>query len=99
MAGSTDIPVGGRSEELGRVLVALDRAAVGSGGTLLLAGEAGIGKSRLAVEALGLARQRGFVTLEGAAYPLQADLAYAPVLEVLGPFLARLEPGRLADLT
>jgi DNA-binding CsgD family transcriptional regulator/tetratricopeptide (TPR) repeat protein len=97
-AGSTVVPLVGRSEELGRVLAALERAAAGSGGALLLAGEAGIGKSRLAVEALTLARQRGFVTLEGAAYPLQADLAYAPVLEALGPFLAGLEPGRLAAL-
>ena len=98
MAGATVGPLVGRSEELGRVLGALDRAAAGSGGTLLLAGEAGIGKSRLAEEALVLARRRGFVTLEGAAYPLQADLAYAPVLELLGPFLAGLEPGRLAAL-
>ena len=98
MAGATVVPLVGRSEELGWVVVALDRAAAGSGGTLLLAGEAGIGKSRLAAEALALARRRGFVTLAGAAYPLQADLAYAPVLEVLGPFLARLEPGRLAAL-
>jgi DNA-binding CsgD family transcriptional regulator len=98
VAGSTVVPLVGRSEELGRVLAALGRAAAGSGGALLLAGEAGIGKSRLAVEALTLARQRGFVTLEGAAYPLQADLAYAPVLEALGSFLAGLEPGRLAAL-
>jgi DNA-binding CsgD family transcriptional regulator len=88
----------GRSEELGRVLAALERAAAGSGGALLLAGEAGIGKSRLALEALTLARRRGFVALKGAAYPLQADLAYAPVLEALGPFLAGMEPGRLAAL-
>ena len=87
----------GRAEELGRVLAALERAGAGSGGTLLLAGEAGIGKSRLAAEALDLARERGFVTLEGAAYPLQADLASAPVLEVLGPFLAGLVGG-LPDL-
>jgi len=97
MAGSTGVPLVGRSEELGRVLAALERAVVGSGGALL-AGEAGIGKSRLAAEALTLARRRGFVTLQGAAYPLQADLAYAPVLELLGPFLAGLEPGRLAAL-
>jgi DNA-binding CsgD family transcriptional regulator len=98
VAGSTVVPLVGRSEELGRVLAALERAAAGSGGALLLAGEAGIGKSRLGVEALALARQRGFMTLQGAAHPLQADLAYAPVLEALGPFLAGLEPGRLAGL-
>jgi DNA-binding CsgD family transcriptional regulator/tetratricopeptide (TPR) repeat protein len=95
---STDVPLVGRSEELGRVLAALERAAGGSGGALLLAGEAGIGKSRLAAEALTLARRRGFVTLQAAAYPLQDDLAYAPVLELLGPFLAGLEPGRRAAL-
>jgi predicted ATPase len=98
MAGSAGVPLVGRSQELGRVLAALDRAAAGSGGALLLDGEAGIGKTRLAAEALALARQRGFVTLQGAAYPLQADLAYAPVLEALGPFLAGLEPGRRAAL-
>ncbi len=80
------------------MLAALERAAAGAGGALLLAGDAGIGKSRLAMEALTLVRQRGFVTLEAAAYPLQADLAYAPVLEALGPFLAGLEPGRMAAL-
>jgi DNA-binding CsgD family transcriptional regulator len=94
VAGATVVPLVGRSEELGRVLAALERAATGSGGALLLAGEAGIGKSRLAAEALTLARRRGFVTMQSAAYPMQADLAYAPVLELLGPFLAGLEPGR-----
>src|SRR6266511_1348844 len=98
VAGSTVVPLVGRSEELGWVLAALELAAAGAGGALLLAGDAGIGKSRLAMEALTLVRQRGFVTLEAAAYPLQADLAYAPVLEALGPFLVGLEPGRMAAL-
>ena len=98
MAGPSDIPLLGRSAELGRVLEALQRAADGAGGTLLLAGEPGIGKTRLAMEALTLARRRGFLTLECAAYPLQADLAYAPVLEALGPYLGGLAPGKLATL-
>ncbi|HEY5881677.1 MAG TPA: AAA family ATPase [Nakamurella sp.] len=98
MAGSSDIPLLGRSAELGRVLDALHRAADGAGGTLLLAGEPGIGKTRLATEALTLARRRGFLTLECAAYPLQADLAYAPVLEAFGPYLGGLAAGRVAEL-
>jgi DNA-binding CsgD family transcriptional regulator len=92
------LPFVGRYIELDRVRIAIERAAAGSGGTLLLAGEEGIGKSRLAAEALALARQRGFLTLSGTAYALHTDLAYAPVLEAIGPFLAGLPAGRLAQL-
>ena len=98
MAGSSVAPLVGRSTELGRVLAALNRADAGTGGTMLLAGEPGIGKTRLATEALAVARRCGFETVHGAAFPLQADLAYAPVLEALGPFLGGLDPGRLALL-
>ena len=49
-------------------------------------------------EALVLARQRGFLTLKGTAYALHTDLAYAPVLEAIGPFLAGLPAGHLSQL-
>jgi MoxR-like ATPase len=49
------VPLVGRSVELRRLVAALDRAAGGRGGTVLLAGEAGVGKSRLAGEAMELA--------------------------------------------
>ena len=98
MADSAAIPLVGRSIELDRVRAALERAAAAAGNTLLLAGEEGIGKSRLAAEALALARQRGFLTLNGTAYALHTDLAYAPMLEAIGPFLAGLAAGRLGRL-
>jgi DNA-binding CsgD family transcriptional regulator/tetratricopeptide (TPR) repeat protein len=98
VADSAAIPLVGRSRELDRVRAALERATAGAGNTLLLAGEEGIGKSRLAAEALAVAHQGEFLTLSGTAYALHTDLAYAPVLEAIGPFLAGLAPGRLTQL-
>jgi AAA ATPase domain len=98
VADSAATPLVGRSVELDRVRAAIERAASAAGGTLLVAGEEGIGKSRLAAEALALARQRGFLTLSGTAYALHTDLAYAPVLEAIDPFLAALPAGRMGQL-
>jgi DNA-binding CsgD family transcriptional regulator/tetratricopeptide (TPR) repeat protein len=98
VADSAAIPLVGRANELDRVRAAIERAHGAMGSTLLLAGEEGIGKSRLAAEALVLAGRRGFLTLNGPAYALHTDLAYAPVLEAVGPFLASLPAGRLGQL-
>jgi predicted ATPase len=95
---SAALPLVGRSIELDRVRAAIERAAAGAGSTVLLAGEEGIGKTRLAAEALLLARQRGLLTLSGTAYALHTDLAYAPVLDAIGPFLDSLPAGRLGQL-
>src|SRR5207247_1870037 len=48
-------PLVGRHAELAAVRAAVGRVAAGQGGVLGLAGEAGIGKSRLAAEAVALA--------------------------------------------
>lgn len=87
------LPLIGRSAEIARIGVAVERAADRRGSMLMLAGPAGIGKSRLVREALTVAGERGFVTLSGSARVLGQGLAYAPVLEALGPYLAALPPG------
>ena len=88
----------GRSAELAHLEAALSAAVAGQGRAIFLAGEPGIGKTRLARELLACARRRGCLVLEGQAYPLERDLAYGPVLAALGPFLRSLEAAHRARL-
>ena len=82
-------------EELGR---ALDEARSGRGTTVLVAGEAGIGKTRLAAELATRARDAGLDVRLGRSIDLVGtDLPYQPFVEALRP-LADLRPveGRTA---
>ncbi len=65
----------GRGDVLRRLAEALSRAGMGQGGSVFLTGEPGIGKTRLAQEILSLAKGRGFLVLEGRAYPLGVGLS------------------------
>ena len=97
--GSGFVPrLAGRDAEMKGIASALGRTSKGSGGALFLAGEPGIGKTRLAQEALSLARARGFTVLEGQAYPLEAGLAYSPVLDAFRPLLRSLDASRQSAL-
>jgi DNA-binding SARP family transcriptional activator len=63
----------------------------------LIAGEAGIGKSRLAQELLLWANERNITAIQARAYAAEGSLVYAPVLdwlrsEPLRSALARLDP-------
>jgi len=91
-------PLVGRSAEMDRLVAQLSRAARGQGCAMFLVGDAGIGKTRLAHEALVLARERDFLVLEGSAYALEGRLAYAPILAAFGPFLRRLDSPHQARL-
>ncbi|HEY3261146.1 MAG TPA: AAA family ATPase [Pseudonocardiaceae bacterium] len=81
-------PLVGRQRELRALVGAIERAAAGRTQVVAICGEAGIGKTRLAREALRAARDRGFRTLESAAGRLHRDLSYAPVVEALRPLVA-----------
>ena len=61
-------------------------AQVGSGTTVLVAGEAGIGKTRLASELAARARNAGFEVLLGRSIDLVGtELPYQPFVEALRP--------------
>jgi DNA-binding CsgD family transcriptional regulator len=82
----------GRARELEQLERALDAAAAGAGATVLVAGEAGIGKTRLGSELADRARAAGFEVLLGRCLDLVgAELAYQPFVEALRP-LGELGP-------
>ncbi|HEX8930989.1 MAG TPA: AAA family ATPase, partial [Actinomycetota bacterium] len=75
----------GRVRELGELGRALDAARAGSGTAVLVAGEAGIGKTRLASELAARARGQGFEVLGRSIDLVGTELPYQPFVEALGP--------------
>jgi DNA-binding NarL/FixJ family response regulator len=84
-ARASDVFVG-RIRELGELEPALEATRAGSGATVLVAGEAGIGKTRLASELGRRARDTGFEVLLGRSIDLVGtELPYQPFVEALRP--------------
>jgi DNA-binding CsgD family transcriptional regulator len=87
----------GRVAELDAVDRLLARAAGGHGQVALIAGEAGVGKSRLAAEARRRAAQQGFAILQGRCFEPDRALPYAPLRELLRMYLAECPPATMAQ--
>ncbi|MDQ2786167.1 MAG: AAA family ATPase [Chloroflexota bacterium] len=79
----------GRERELACGAALLTEAAAGRGQVLLLSGEAGIGKSRLACALMGTASWRGFQTIIGVCQEQDRDCPYAPFLDAVRFLLHR----------
>src|ERR1700675_4842502 len=77
----------GREPEVTELEDALLAANRGDGQIVLLAGEAGVGKSRLAAELERRARKVGMATLSGGCSEADLALPYLPFLEALGNYL------------
>lgn len=72
----------GRQQELEELQSYLEEASKGKGRAVFIAGEAGVGKSRLVNELIDVAKSRGFKTLLG--YSLGESLTpYMPILDAL----------------
>lgn len=84
-------PLVGRVGELDTLAHAVAALGDGSGGMLALVGPAGVGKSRLAREAVRLARDAGVLVLTGRAVALGTPTPYRPLAEALAP-VARERP-------
>jgi DNA-binding CsgD family transcriptional regulator/tetratricopeptide (TPR) repeat protein len=80
----TSAEIIGRQRELGLVDQILAQTSAGEASTLLVAGEAGVGKTRLADELGRRARQGGFLVLAGGSLELcEGGIPMAPIAEAL----------------
>jgi DNA-binding CsgD family transcriptional regulator/tetratricopeptide (TPR) repeat protein len=81
-----DRPLVGRDAELARLLSTVDRALEGRAGAVLLAGDAGVGKTRLLDELAARAAERGLRVLTGHCVDLgDVGLPYLPFVDLLRP--------------
>lgn len=87
----------GRGEELSRLQAVLDRVAAGTVGTVLIGGEAGVGKTRLLTEFRARSTSGGFRFLVGGCVDLgDGARPYDPFVAALRPWLRSL-PAEAAD--
>ena len=95
----TDLFIG-REREMAEIVAALDGAVEGRGGLVMLAGEPGIGKTRLTEELAAVAKERGALVTWGACYEDGSAPPYWPwtqairslLTEPSGAVLNELEP-------
>ncbi len=86
----------GREQELAQLLQLLDQARTGQAQIATLEGEAGIGKSRLAIEFRLRAHQAGWRVLTGACHSTGTQTPYLPWSELLRNAL-ELQAGQTLD--
>jgi DNA-binding CsgD family transcriptional regulator/tetratricopeptide (TPR) repeat protein len=85
----------GRAPELDHLLRVVRSLSSGASACIFLAGEAGVGKTRLLGEVAGEARRRGTAVLSGRA-PVTAPVAFGLMAEALRSWL-RTHPSRPGD--
>src|SRR6266571_6499864 len=82
-ANVLDGPFLGRTTEFGTLIECYQRVHAGQPQLVLLQGETGIGKTRLATEFVGWAQAQGADVLVGRALQTGRQLPYQPIIDVL----------------
>jgi ATP/maltotriose-dependent transcriptional regulator MalT len=89
----------GRRDEVAALTALCDRARAGEPGFAIVAGEAGVGKTRLVNELAGRAEGAGFTVLTGHCVELGAEgLPLAPLIDALRALARTTSRGELAEV-
>lgn len=91
-------PLIGRERELEALTGGLDDLDSHTGTTLLITGEAGVGKTRLLRALAEEAAARGIDVASGRAFPLESGIPYALVTDALLPVVRRLSSSEVASM-
>ena len=97
--GPFPLPLVGRDGEVAAFGAWLEDAAAGHGGTTLLAGVGGVGKTRLVGALAERAARQGWTVTVGRAYPVETGVPYAVFADALTSVLRGLTPASLAVMT
>lgn len=98
-AKTDSMPLVGRTRELSELGAVLTAAAAGTATTVFLAGEGGVGKTRLIEAVAERAAKLGFTVAVGRAYPVETGVPYAAFADALVPLLRGMDQSQLTILT
>ena len=88
----------GREEELAELSRLWNEAVAGEPALVLLAGEAGIGKTRLAAEAIRLAEHTGGAVVQARCYEAERSLFLEPIVDALRGVVVSTPPDAVRAL-
>src|SRR3954469_17321476 len=91
-------PLVGRDRELEGLAERLREACAGSQRFAFITGEPGIGKTRLLLELLHRAEDRGALSLRGRASEFESALPFGPLVDALDEYLESLDPREFSRL-
>lgn len=93
----SQVPLVGREAERSELIAQIEAALCGSGGLVLIEGEAGVGKTHLLQEAARDAQWRGAQVVWGHCRDMEGLPPYAPWVEALQSGLSLLRASQLAQ--
>ncbi|MDH3546244.1 MAG: AAA family ATPase, partial [Gammaproteobacteria bacterium] len=97
-AANDTAPFVGRNNEHGLLIGLITRLTAGTGYTILIEGEPGIGKSRLMREVARYARAQNMPTLATNCYEIERAIPYQPVINLVTQALERISDAALHTL-